>query len=153
MNIHAQVLNITQEDLVDLFSTAFYDSLNFCADAKAHIYDAHKEEGDCFEDVLAKVVLDAKVADEKMRVYDLNTEEGDEPTGNLTYDKTKQGVIYYYVGMKEIVEGLQRAANSEDEAERKAFFAFLNREEDCDWDADCADILMQIIVFGEVIYG
>lgn len=152
MNIHTQVLNLNHEDLVDLFSTAFYGSFNFSADAKADVYDAHKKEGDCFEDVLAKVVLDARVANEKMRVYDLNSEEDDEPTGKLAYGKTEDGILYYYVGMKEIVEGLQRAANSEDEAERKAFFAFLNREEDCEWDADCADILMQIIVFGEVIY-
>lgn len=149
METKTQVLNLNHEDLVDLFSTAFSGSLNFCVG----ICDAHKEEDDCFEDVLAKVVLDAKVADEKMRVYDLNTEEGDEPTGNLTYDKTKNGVIYYYVGMKEIINGLEAAANSDEQYIRDSFESFKNREEDCDWDATRADILMQMIVFGEVIYG
>lgn len=152
MRTHTQVLNLNHEDLVDLFSTAFYGSFNFSADAKADVYDAHKKEGDCFEDILAKVVLDAKVADEKMRVYDLNTEEGDEPTGKLAYGKTEDGILYYYVGMKQIVSGLELAANSSDESVRKAFMAFANREDDCEWDADCADILMQMIVFGEVIY-
>lgn len=157
METKTQVLNLNHEDLVDLFSTAFYDSLNFSVTydktAKEKI---ERDDNDCFEDVLAKIALNAKTYNDKLKVYDENSEDG-EVYGDCAFDREKLDddvtMTYYYIGIKEIIKGLEAAANSDEQYIRDSFESFKNREEDCDWDATRADILMQMIVFGEVIYG
>lgn len=155
MKTYTQVLNLNHEDLVDLFSTAFYDNPNFSVSIPESAMNLiEHDENDCFEDKLAKVAMAAKVANDKLMVYDQYSEDG-EVYGSNAYGVADDGeykTTFYYIGMKEIIDGLQHAANSEDEAERRSFFAFQNREEDCEWDATRADILMQKIVFGELIY-
>ena len=158
MKTQIKIIDINHEDLVDLFSTAFFNSLNFSVtynDSAKNIIDV--DENDCFEDIMAKIAVNAKVADDKLIVFDENAEDG-EVYGSLAcgvgkneeYDTLE---TYYYVGIKEIIKGLEAAANSSEDYIRKSFEAFVNREDDGEWDAITADILMQIIVFGEVIYG
>ena len=149
--------HLNHEDLVDLFSTALYDSLNFTATyADSARNNIKVEENDCFEDVLAKIAMNAKVDKDKVMIYDENAEDG-EVYGNCACGTAQIDdeiiTTYYYIGIKEIIKGLEAAANSSEDYIRKAFNAFVNREEDCEWDAETADILMQMIVFGEVIYG
>lgn len=155
MKTHTQVLSLNHEDLVDLFSTAFYDNPNFSVSiSESAMSLITPDENDCFEDTLAKVTMAAKATNDKLMIYDQYSEDGEVYGNNANgvADDGEYKTTFYYIGMKEIIDGLQHAANSEDEAERKAFFAFQNREEDCEWDATRADILMQMIVFGEVIY-
>lgn len=156
MEIKTQVLNLNHEDLVDLFSTALYDSLNFTATyADSARNNIKVEENDCFEDVLAKIALNAKTYNDKLKVYDENSEDG-EVYGDCAFDREKLDddvtMTYYYIGIKEIIKGLEAAANSDEQYIRDSFESFKNREEDCEWDATRADILMQMIVFGEIIY-
>ena len=157
MKTQIKITDINHEDLVDLFSTAFYDSLNFgvtYADSAKNIIK--REENDCFEDVLAKIAMNAKLANDKLMVFDNNAEDG-EFYGSNDYDVRKGEYnnleTYYYIGIKEIIKGLEASANSNEAYIRKSFNAFVNREDDGEWDAITADILMQMIVFGEVIYG
>ena len=158
MKTQIKITDINHEDLVDLFSTALYDSLNFVAHyGNKDFAKGLKEEDDCFEDVLAKIAMNAKVANDKIKMYDMNAEDG-EVYGSCacgTEEDKDYDVVntYYYIGIKEITKGLEASANSNESYIRDAFNAFVNREEDSDWDAITADILMQMIVFGEVIYG
>lgn len=154
MNTNTKITDLNHEDLVDLFSTAFYGSLNFAVTYDKKAKDNIKvEENDCFEDVMAKIVKDGNG---NLIVYDENAEDG-EVYGNCHCgtEEIDDEIIttYYYIGINEITKGLEAAANSSKDYIRKAFNAFVNREEDSEWDAVTADILMQMIVFGEVIYG
>lgn len=157
MKTEIKITNLNHEDLVDLFSTAFYDSLNFSVTyADSARNNIKVEENDCFEDVLAKIAVNAKVANDKLMVYDENAEDG-EVYGSCACGTAQidDDIIttYYYIGIKEIIKGLEAAANSSEDYIRKSFEAFANREDDGEWDAITADVLMQMIVFGEVIYG
>lgn len=153
-----KITDINHEDLVDLFSTAFYDSINFGVTYKESAKNLIKrEENDCFEDVLAKIAMKAKNTKDKLMVFDNNAEDGEvygKNTCGTQYNEEYCTIeTYYYIGIEEITKGLEAAANSNEDYIRKSFEAFANREDDGEWDAITADILMQMIVFGEVVYG
>jgi hypothetical protein len=155
MKTYTQILNLDHEDLVDLFSTAFYDNPKFSVSIpdSAMNFIEH-DENDCIEDTMAKVVMATNTTNNKIMIYDQYSEDG-EVYGKNAHGFADDGeykTTFYHIGMKEIEKGLQKAANSKDEAERKAFFSFQNRENDSEWDMVMADILMQLILFGEVIY-
>lgn len=156
METKTKVLSLNHEDLVDLFSTAFYDNPNFSVSIPESAMNLiEHDENDCFEDKLAKVAMAARVANDKLMVYDQYSEDG-EVYGNNVYGVADDGeyeTTFYYIGIKEIIKGLEAAANSDEQYIRDSFESFKNREEDSEWDATRADILMQMIVFGEVIYG
>jgi hypothetical protein len=155
METKTQVLNLNHEDLADLFSTAFYDNPNFSVSIPESAMNLiEHDENDCFEDTLAKVAMAAKATNGKPMIYDQYSEDG-EVYGNNAYGVADDGeyeTTYYYIGIKEIIKGLEAAANSDEQYIRDAFESFKNREDDSEWDAARADILMQMIVFGEVIY-
>ena len=157
MKANVTINEVNHEDLVDLFSTALYDSHWFSAD-----YDhcEHCDEWQSFEDDIAEILLHGG----SIRITDFET-DGD-AYGNLPHELDEEtGNVTYWVTLADVIRGLERSANGsfnagEDDSDwrdrqisfvKRSFNAFAN--DDRDWDAITADCLMQIIVFDEVIYG
>lgn len=139
------ITDLTQEDLVDLLCTATYGSswLDCSAPERSGI---ELNENDCREDVWAKSLL----AGHKLKVYDYYAEG--EKYGNLGCVIKEDGTAVYFVGLKEIRDGLQKCADGDAGSWcATAYRAF--REGEGEMDNPMAEMLMQIILFGELIYG
>lgn len=157
MKTQLTITELTKEDLVNLFSTAFYGSNYLSADYEETI---EYNEEDCHEEILAEILLHGGA----IKVTDSYADGCH--YGNLKYQYNEDYDATYYVTLEDIKKGLEKAANgtfnlrqevSADFADgnkefaRRSFnaFAFDERE----WDALTADCLMQIILFDEIVYG
>lgn len=160
MKTQTTITEITIEDLVNLFSTAFYGSSYLSAD-----YDSGSNVGDCYEEIMARNLLDGG----KIDVTDHYAEDG-EVYGNLSckVDKDEDGDLTttYFVTLADVIAGLERAVNGTfntrpdvgaDFADRNVEFAKRSFNafayDEMEWDLVTADCLMQIILFDEIVYG
>ena len=156
MKTKTTITELTHDDLVNLFSTALYGSTYLEAD-----YEESAEHGekDCFEDILANILLHGGC----IKVNDYYS-EGD-VYGELPHELDEDNeCTTYYVTYDDIKRGLERAADGtfnagNDEwteqtkrSARASFDSFMDKDA-CDFDLVRADILMQIILFDEIIYG
>lgn len=157
MKTQLTITELTKEDLVNLFSTAFYGSNYLSADYEEAIeYD----EEDCHEEILANILLNGGA----VKVTDYYADGCH--YGNLRYQYNEDYDATYYVRFIDIMQGLERAANGtfnlrpdvgtdfadrNAEFARRSFNAFAFDEQE--WDLETADCLMQIILFDEIIYG
>lgn len=142
------ITEINHDDLVNLLSTATYGSSYFDVVKKKKDYYGTEleDENDCREDALAKILLAGKP------VYVLDYYSEEEAYGNLPHEwDEKRGAMKYTVTLEDIKNGLQKALDNGG------------------WDAECAsdlindnsynldlteaENLLQIITFGETIYG
>ena len=155
---YTTIEEITHDDLVNLFSTSLYGSSYLTAD-----YDEalERNEDDCFEDILAKNLLKGG--------YILVTDHYAEGCnyGKLPYviNKCDDESVTYRVSFEDVARGLTNAANGtfelsskkeyqeQDKKAAKVSFESLAEDESLDLDLTRADILMQIILFNEIIYG
>lgn len=137
METQTIITNIKHEELVNLFSTALYGS-NYLGAAYP---DGQYEDDDCFEDILAKALINHKA----ITITDYYA-EGD-VHGNLPHTIDSEENVSYEVRLEDIVNGLAKAANMYP----KTFNAFAN--DTAEWDYFAADALLQVIVFGDLIYG
>lgn len=154
MKIHTKIEGLTQDDLVNLFSTALYGSSYLSSDYEEAV---DKSDDDCYEDILAKILLNGG----RILITDFYAEGCH--YGYLPYEMDEDENVTYSVRLNDIIFGLEQAAdgtfNSQSEAfvederrfARKSFDAF--QSESCDFDLTYADCLMQIILFNEIIYG
>ena len=147
------ITELTQEDLVNLLCTATCGSdwLDCYAPDRQHIVN---EEGDCREDIWAKVLL----AGDKIICTDYYAEG--ETYGDLESKIVGLGNAEYSVSLQDIINGLQKCADgTSKDADKYADRGFLARcyddfsNDGRDWDMVEADALMQIILFGELVYG
>lgn len=142
------ITEINHDDLVNLFSTATYGSTYFdVAKKKKDYYGTELEDAnDCREDTWAKVLLAGK----PVYVFDYYSEEV--AYGNLPHewDKERDAMIYT-VTLEDIKKGLQKALDNGD-WDAKCAFDLIN-DDACDLDLTEAENLLQIITFGEAIYG
>lgn len=152
------IIELNQEDLVDLISTATYGSnwLDSYAHDRAGV---QVEEGDCIEDVKAKCLLAGK----KITFTDYYAEG--ETYGDLESRIVENGVAEYLVGLDDIVAGLQKCADgtfnigygdgSSERAWLKECYAHFSAPDEGRMQEDLpeAEALMQVIIFGELIYG
>lgn len=165
MKTQLTITELTKENLVDLFSTAFYGSNYLSADYEESI--EHDEE-DCHEEIMANILLNGG----KIFVTDHYAEDG-EVYGNLhcrVSEADEDGVITttYFVTLTDIIKGLEKAANGTFNAGRdcKVFTDWRERNlefarrsfnafafDESEWDLTTADCLMQIILFDEIVYG
>ena len=150
MKTHTTITELTYGDLVDLLCIATYGS------SWLEIYATDREgldiaENDCREDVWAKALLAGK----KIEFID-HYAEG-EVYGDLgRVDEDDEGI--YLIGLEDVRKGLEMAFDG----------TFKGDEEEKDWPLECAEhfktgsvemdqpeaeCLVQIIMFGEVIYG
>lgn len=149
------ITELSHNDLVNLFSTALYGSTYLDADYEEAV--EHNEK-DCFEDILANILLH----DGSIKVTDYYAEGC--VYGSLPHEIDERENVTYFVTYNDIKRGLERASdgtfNAGDDkwAERakrsaKVSFDSFMDEDACDFDLVRADILMQIILFDEIIYG
>ena len=156
MKTNLTITEITHKDLVNLFSTAFYGSTYLEVD---YTNPSLGDEGDSFEDILAKNLLSGY----SIVITDWYAEG--EAYGNLSFIiDDEQDCVHYTLNLEDIKKGLERAASGtfnagNDEwteqtkrSARVSFDSFMD-EDRCDFDLVRADILMQIILFDEIIYG
>lgn len=153
VNKTIKIEDITHDDLVNLFSTALYGSTYLDADYPEGDY--YNPYDDCYEDRIAKALLNGFSID----VIDTYAEGC--VHGNLPHkiDEETEDVSYK-ITLADIKKGLEKAGSGkfklnfdgEEVFARKAFEAFVD-EDATDFDLICADCLMQIIVFNEIIYG
>ena len=155
MKTKTTIIELNQEDLVDLLSTSTYGSewLDSFAHDRAGV---QVEEGDCIEDIQAKCLLAGK----KITLTDYYAEG--ETYGDLESRIVGLGNAEYLVGLEDIMNGLQKCADgtfhigygdgsSERDWLRECFEHFV--EGNGEMDLPEAEALMQVIMFGELIYG
>ena len=153
MKTKTTITELTKDDLVNLFCTAAEGSswLDIC---KGETTGITEEEGDFWCDICAKAVL----AGHKVKCYDYYAEG--ETYGNLGRVIKGSGDAVYFVGLDEIKKGLAKCAdgtfNSDNDCEKawllECFLSFKD-EDSGDFDITRADALMQVIMFGELVYG
>lgn len=140
MKTKTYVTKLTFKDFVNLFSYGFQDIFNV---EYVERYNALKK-GDFYEDRIANILL----AGGKIGILD-NYAEGDiNAKGFVPAEVRDDGSVLYEVGAIDIKYGLERALNGEPR-ERRIMERFMEGE----FDSDDALCLMQLIVFGEEIYG
>lgn len=159
MKTNTIINEITHEDLVNLFSTAFYDSNYLSVEYEEAI---EYGEDDCHEDIIANILLNGG----SVRVTDAYADGVH--YGNLKYEYNEDYDVTYTVNLEDVKRGLERAASgtfnvgendeySPDWVERNIEFAKRSFNafayDDREWDALTADCLMQIILFDEIVYG
>ena len=163
MKTKTTITELSHNDLVDLFSTALYGSTYLSAN---YTIEDRKSvdvsDGDCYEDILAKILLSGKSV-EVTDDYAEGCSYGSLPYRFQDKDDDDSSVIYR-VTLDDIKRGLERAADGTFNAgndkwtertkrsARVSFDSFMD-EDACDFDLVRADILMQIILFDEIIYG
>ena len=156
---NVEIIDITHEDLVNLFSTALLGSSYLSAEYNKEFYSSiptNKRDGDRFEDKIADVLLNGG----EIYIYDCYS-EGEVYNSKGVIIKEEYGndeSAQYTLTLTDVIEGLQRAANgtykTNDDTKflRNCFNEFV--DDDCgDFDLIDADALMQIITFNELIYG
>lgn len=144
------ISDINFEDLVDLFSTALYGSQNFGADYNKSDYEKcpDKKEGDCYEDKLARVLLNGGT----VVVYDRYAEMDEDFYGDLPHKWDEEyEVMDYTVSLKDIEVGIQKALDNGGWSAECA--RDLVNHEEGNLDLPEAEEVMQWILFGESIYG
>lgn len=150
MKTRTEITEITHDDLVKLFADSTYGSswLSISSNAKDLA-----EEGDCREDVWAKTIL----AGREIHAHDYLSEGC--VYGNLKCKLKKQGDMYgyyeyatYTFGLEDVKNGLQKCLDSDDSYIKKCVLDFMD-DDSSSWDITEAESLMQIILFGELIYG
>lgn len=156
MKTKTTITELSHDDLVELFSTALSGSSYLGADYEKSI---EHDEKDCFEDILANILLHGGC----IKVNDYYS-EGD-VYGELPHELDEENeCTTYFVTYDDIKRGLEKAADGTFNAgndkwteqtkrsARVSFDSFMD-EDRCDFDLVSADILMQIILFDEIIYG
>lgn len=138
------VTELDHSDLVELFSTAFYNSRIFGGNYNKEDLRI-KDKNDCFEDNLAYVLLDGK----SIQVRDFYAEDEADYYGDLPHEwDADDEFMSYTVTLKDIEKGIAKALD-----EQKNFAWEFVKYDYGRFDAEDAENLMQYILFGELIYG
>ena len=165
MKTKTTITELGHDDLVNLFSTALYGSSYLSADYTIEDREnVDVSDDDCYEDIIAKILLSGKSV-EVTDDYAEGCSYGSLPYKFQDKDDDDSSVIYF-VNLESIKRGLESAANGtftittnlgedyvkgEKDSARVSFNSFANNL--LDFDLVRADILMQIILFDEIIYG
>ena len=138
MKTKITVTEINHEELVDLLSTALYDSSWFGADYDRDTYNKlENTTGECFEDKLADMLLSGH----QITITDYEA-EGESYSSKCT-KITADGDAVYKVGLEDFLKV----------ASTKTGFKLLSEVLDGTGDYYTADAFLQRVVFGEEIYG
>lgn len=153
------ITEITHDDIVNLLSTGLYGSQFLGVDYSIEDYRKipNPDEYDCIEDKCAKLLLNGK----SIVIYDRYSEDESDFYGILSHKWDKEyEVMDYKVTLDNIISGLQKCLDGtfkindgcDEEVEyiRKCMSDLMN---DGDLDLYEAQNILQIIVFGQIIYG
>lgn len=150
-------VSLTHEDLVSLFSTALYgNDILECSYNKSDYPNIQFEETDCYEDVIAKILLgggEVTIIDNEGAESDANDicyygkkSKNWQSTGIIEGNGWR-GKYYsptYKINLQNVIKGIKTT-----EGYKLAEELLINEE----GDFYTAFNLLQIIVFGEEIYG
>lgn len=143
MKVSVKISGLSKEELVDFLSTALYGNPVF----QAYVEDAsrHLTQGEtCYEDKLASALLKGG----KIVIVDAEGEEINGPAKGVDAKlDEEQAMAEYTIDLKAVQNGLKRALECFEPS------AFRLLENDGSFDAFDADLLLQYIVFGEVVYA
>lgn len=153
MKAEIKITDITHDDLVNLFSTAEYGSqwLVLRASSAARKY---KKEDDCHEDILSKALLNGLT----IEAFDYYAEG--EVYGSLphTHEDDDDDCVHYTITLHDIEKGIAKCLSGDKEWDkdtnnylRKCAMNLI--EDECvNLDQPEAEAIMQVIMFGELIY-
>lgn len=150
METRTKITEINAADIAHLLSTALYGS-SFLRGSYSK--DTYPDLSGSKEERMAEILLEKRGS---ISIYD-DFAEG-EVYGNLPYT-IKGGSVIYDLFLNDFIEGLERCAdgkfNANEEGERcrirRDFAKFAG--DDSRFDRDCAENLMQVILFNEIIYA
>ena len=146
---------LNHEDLVDFLSTALYGSNIFSCSYSKETYEKYCEvsDNDCIEDKMAKLLLRG----DEISIGDMYAESDDdtnESTLAHEWDDVHE-IMWYDVTLDDIKRGIQKcldgAGNGDNAYLRSCAMDFINGEGDMDLPK--AEAIMQVILWGELIYG
>ena len=139
MKTTIKVTEFEHEELVDLLSTALYGSSWFEADYDSKIYETLKvKNGECFEDKLADMLL----AGHKITIID-HEAEGVSYSKKCVRFEGKEDSAVYEVSLKDFLNT----------ASTKRGYQLVDEVLSGDGDYWTADAYLQMVVFGEEVYG
>lgn len=151
MKTKTTIIEINHEDLVDFFSTALYGSYMFGAryDSIEYHQLSTANNNDCYEDKLAKLLLAGKT----IEIIDRYAVDSEEYYGNLphAWDEENYGMVYT-VSLEDIKNGLQACVDSNDSYISECAANLIHADEG-NLDLPQAENLLQMCVYGEMIYG
>ncbi len=149
MEVKTIVTNITHDDLVNLISTAGCGSswLDIDYNTEDYLKCPDRKEDDCIEDKIARILLNGG----KVIFFDMCADEDDFNKSKLPHrwDDDNQW-MGYIVTLDDIEEGLAKAASTK--GYLGTYFQDLLNE-DGNLDQPEAEALVQVILWGEQIYG
>ena len=145
MKINLSVTDITHEDLVNILSTALETS--YWAKCEYRVADyVDTDQDDYYEDILAKILLAGKT----VVINDTYAEDETDSHGNLNhYWDGEFELMSYEVSLNDIKAGITKCFASADYSHA---VTNLIENDAINFDSRDADSLLQMIVFGDVIY-
>ena len=150
MKTETKVTDVTHDDLVNLFSGATYGSEWLSIGTPCGASDGLLTEDDCREDAWAKVILAGK----KLFFFDYYAEDEDDFNGNLPHRWSKNGDgdgrMRYDFTLEDIEKGIAKCLDKGG-WETKCANDLIYEPENLDLYE--AEAIMQVIVFGEIVYG
>lgn len=159
MKTTTKITEITHKDIVDLLSTALYGSAFFDGFYDEYLYDTmRRDEDTCFEEKMATLLLNG----ENVYIFDGYAEDEDESYGNLKHTYDGDGMVYtlslkdFEAGMAKCVDGTfekNKGCESDEVQSLRTYMVHLMNEDGLDLDQFEAECILQVIVFGKLIYG
>lgn len=148
MKTTTKISEISQDDLVNLLSTATDGSEYIDIDwVYQEEYIKSKEEGDSRENIYAKMLLNGY----KIEVRDYFAEDDEDFYGCLHHEWNEEDeCMVYHVGIEDIANGIAKCIDNGGWTAECAY-DLINKPENLDLYE--AEAIMQVIVYGEVIYG
>ena len=140
MKTEIKVTELEHEDLVDLLSTALYGNNTFAASYDRHIYESLENTiGECFEDKMADMLLNGH----KITITDLWAEGCIHAKKKFVrFEGVYQNAVYK-VGIKDFLKA----------ASTPRGYELVKDILDGSGDAITGFIFIQLVVFGEEVYG
>ena len=145
MKTSIKISEVEHDDLVNLFSTALYGNSSFGCECTHAAREKVWELGDCYEDILAKIILSGG----EVKIIDLYSESEDDIYGNnpsVYWDEDYEHMVYP-ITLKDIISGLELAANN---GQSNRVMKLMN--DDVSFDMIDADVLLQYICYENIIY-
>lgn len=151
MKTEIKVTELSHENLVDLLSTALYDSNWFRASYDRDIYESlENKQGECFEDKLADMLLAGK----KITITDFEA-DGESYSKKFVRFEGKYQDAVYEVDIKDFL----KVASTKTGYKLLREVIGYNKEDGDEYDEPgdgdyyTADAFLQRVVFGEEVYG
>lgn len=160
MKIKATITGITKDDLVELFSTALYGSpfLEVSFNSNEYRKIPNPDDCECLEEKLAKMLLNGK----PIIIYDRYAEDEEDFHGDLPHWWCSDWeTVAYSLTLDDIKKGFEKClsgtfkVNGGDDEEVPYIRECMVHLVDGDGDLDLpeASNLLQVVIFGQIVYG